>query len=134
MKSSIKIKRLLSMELTESVEMYLESIYLLEKDQGHARVVDISNFLDISKPSVTKAMHLLREKGLIHNEAYGHITLTEKGKAISKEIVKKHNLISSFLEHSLGLSPIEASENACKMEHVISDKMIGAIKNYLKDK
>lgn len=119
------------MELTESVEMYLESIYLLEKDQGHARVVDISNFLDISKPSVTKAMHLLRDKGLIHNEAYGHITLTEKGKTISREIVKKHNMIASFLETSLGLSSTQASDNACKMEHVISDEMMDAIKKYL---
>lgn len=121
------------MELTESVEMYLESIYLLEKDQGHARVVDISNFLDISKPSVTKAMHLLRDKGLIHNEAYGHITLTEKGKTISREIVKKHNMIASFLETSLGLSSTEASDNACKMEHVISDEMMDAIKKYLEE-
>ncbi len=122
------------MELTESVEMYLESIYILERDQGHARVVDISNFLDISKPSVTKAMHLLRDKGLIHNEAYGHITLTEKGKEISKEIVIKHNLISDFLQKSLSLSSRQASQNACKMEHVISDEMMEAIKGYLEEK
>lgn len=119
------------MGYNESMEMYLETIYLLEQDHGHAHVVDIAKQLDVSKPSVTKAMKLLKSRGLIHKEAYGTITLTNEGRARSEKIYHDHQLISLFLEHSLELSSDEASENACKMEHVLSDKMIEAIKVYL---
>lgn len=119
------------MSYNESMEMYLETVYLLERNHGHAHVVDIANRLDVSKPSVTKAMKLLKEKGLIHKEAYGSITLTKEGLARSEKIYREHQLISLFLEHSLELSADEASENACKIEHVLSDKMVEAIKAYL---
>ena len=111
--------------------MYLETVYILEKNHGHAHVVDIAKRLEVSKPSVTKAMKLLKDKGLIHKEAYGSITLTEDGRARSEKIYREHQLISLFLGHSLGLSEDEASENACRMEHVLSDTMIEAIKAYL---
>lgn len=119
------------MGYNESMEMYLETIYLLEQDHGHAHVVDIAKRLDVSKPSVTKAMKLLKSKGLIHKEAYGTITLTDDGRSRSEKIYLDHQLISLFLEHSLELSSDEASENACKIEHVLSDKMLDAIKVYL---
>lgn len=121
------------MSLSESMEMYLETILLIEKEHGHSHVVDIAERLEITKPSVTKAMNQLQKEGLINKEAYGHITLTEKGKAISKKIFKKHCLISSFLEKSLGLTPDEAGENACRMEHIITDAMLEGIKSYLKN-
>jgi len=115
----------------ESMEMYLETVYIIEKSNGHAHGVDIAKRLGVSKPSVTKAMNQLKSKGLINKEAYGSITLTQKGKALSEKIYYDHQLISSFLEHSLGLCPDEAAGNACKMEHVLSDQMLESIKTYL---
>ncbi len=119
------------MEYNESSEMYLETIYLLEKEHGHAHVADIARNLGVTKPSVTKAMNHLEEEGLINNEFYRPVTLTEKGKAVSEKIYVKHNLITHFLEKSLDLSPDEAATNACRMEHVITDEMLNAIKQYL---
>ena len=115
----------------ESMEMYLETVYILERNEGHAHVADIAKKLEVSKPSVTKAMKSLKEKGLINKEPYGSITLTVKGLELSKKIFIRHELITRFLECSLGLSPTEASENACKMEHVISDAMMTSIESYL---
>ncbi len=119
------------MEYNESSEMYLETIYILEKEHGHAHVADIARDLKVTKPSVTKAMSHLEEEGLINNESYRPVTLTEKGKAVSEKIYRKHNLITRFLEKSLDLSPGEAVANACRMEHVITENMLNAIKQYL---
>jgi Mn-dependent DtxR family transcriptional regulator len=119
------------MNYNKSKEMYLETIYLLESNHDHAHVVDIAERLGITKPSVTKAMNRLKEEGLINKEAYGHVTLTEKGEAIALKIYYKHCTIAKFLEKSLGLNPNEASKNACRMEHVITDEMLKAIEAYL---
>jgi len=119
------------MEFNKSMEMYLETIYILESDHGHAHVVDIAERLGITKPSVTKAMNKLKEEGLINKESYGHVTLTELGRTVSKGIYYKHCLITRFLEKSLGLGKKEAVTNACKMEHIITDEMLKAIENYL---
>ena len=121
------------MNFNKSKEMYLETIYILESDHDHAHVADIAERLGITKPSVTKAMNRLKEEGLINKETYGHITLTEKGEALAVKIYHKHCTIASFLEKSLGLSPEEAANNACRMEHVISDKLMEAIEAYLED-
>jgi len=121
------------MSVSESTEMYLETVYLLEKNHGHAHVVDIAKRLGVSKPSVSKAMNQLKKKGLISKEAYGSITLTSEGRSRSEKIYLEHQLISLFLEHALKLPPNEASENACKMEHILSDNMIDSIKSYLKE-
>jgi|LFRM01.2.fsa_nt_gb DtxR family Mn-dependent transcriptional regulator len=119
------------MDSSRSKEMYLETIYILENSHDHAHVADIAERLGITKPSVTKAMNRLKEEGLINKETYGHITLTEKGEALAQEVYHKHCTISRFLEKSLGLSPDEAATNACRMEHVITDKMMRAIEAYL---
>lgn len=121
------------MGYNESMEMYLETVYILEENHGHAHGVDIAKKLGVSKASVTKAMKLLKEKGLINKETYGSITLTEEGKALSKKIYYRHQLITKFLEHSLMLSSKEAAENACKMEHIISENMLKAMKKYMCD-
>ena len=121
------------MEYNESNEMYLETIYILEKRHGHAHVVDIARKLGVTKPSVTKAMNQLEKQKLIINESYKPITLTEKGRTVAEEIYSKHKLIINFLEQSLGLDPDEAAVNACRMEHVISDAMLKAIEKYLKN-
>ncbi len=119
------------MSNNESMEMYLETVYVLESNHGHAHGVDIAKKLGVSKPSVSKAMNYLKAKGLINKETYGTITLTDKGKKMSEQIYSTHQLITLFLEHSLELKTAEAALNACKMEHILSDKMIEAIKNYL---
>lgn len=115
----------------ESVEMYLETIYILEKEHGHAHGAEIAKRLGVTKPSVSKAMKYLKEKGLIAKEHYGTITLTIEGRSISKRIYKNHRLITLFLEDSLGITKLEAEKNACKIEHVISDEMIKSIEKYL---
>jgi len=119
------------MKLTESIEMYLATIMLLEEEHGSAKVVEIADTLGITKPSVSKAMSQLLEDGYIDKELYGHITLTEKGRQAADKVVKKRRLIISYLQHSLGLSKEEASKNACRMEHVISDEMLDGIRTYL---
>lgn len=117
----------------ESSEMYLETIYLLEQEHGHAHGVDIAEKLNVSKASVTKAVKNLKTNGFINHESYGTITLTSQGKDISESIYLKHKLISRFLIDSLGVTKSVAASNACKMEHIISDELIEAIVNFNKN-
>jgi DtxR family transcriptional regulator, Mn-dependent transcriptional regulator len=119
------------MSNNESMEMYLETIHLLEKNYGHAHGVEIAERLGVSKPSVSKAMNYLKHKGLVNKEAYGTITLTPKGKELSEQIYYNHKLMTLFLQHSLQLTAEEADENACRMEHVLTDGLLEAIKAYL---
>jgi len=119
------------MKYHDSAEMYLETIYLLEKSQGHAHVAEISKALSISKPSVTKAMDQLKNRLLINKDDYGPVTLTDKGRELSQEIYERHLIITEYLQKSLNLSPEDAEENACRMEHVITDTLLESIKEYL---
>lgn len=119
------------MKYHDSAEMYLETIYLLEKEQGHAHVAEISKALNISKPSVTKAMDQLKSRFLINKDDYGPVTLTDKGRELSKEIYERHLIITQYLQQSLNLSPEDAEENACRMEHVITEVLMDSIKEYL---
>ena len=121
------------MKHNESKEMYLETIYLLEREAQHAHTADIAKLLGVSKPSVTKAMGLLKEQGLIKQERYGPVVLTERGREVSENIYANHKLITQFIISSLGLNPKLAEENACKIEHVISAEMLSAMKEYLKN-
>lgn len=121
------------MHLTESSEMYLATIMILQKELGHVRVVDVAEELEVTKPSVTKAMNHLMKEGFIHKELYGNITLTPAGVTVATEVVKKRSMIVSYLERSLGLSHDEAVKNACRMEHVISSEMLDAVKRYLQE-
>lgn len=118
------------MRYNESVEMYLETIYILEKEHDHAHGVDIAEALGVSKACVSKTMKQLKAQDLVQKEIYGTITLTEKGREIAEKVYYNHKLIANFLEHCLGLTPAEASENACKMEHVVSDNVLSAIEAY----
>jgi len=115
----------------ESMEMYLETVYILENSHGHAHGVEIAKRLGVSKPSVSKAIKYLKDQGFVNKQKYGTITLTEKGRELSEEIYENHQLITLFLEHSLGLTAGEATKNACKMEHILSDDMVAAIRRYL---
>lgn len=111
------------MKLSESLEDYLEAIYNEILKKNEAKVTDISNILNVKKASVTGALISLKEKGLINYEPYCAITLTPLGEELAGEIIKKHKVMSEFFENILNLSSEEAIENACKMEHIMSETM-----------
>ncbi len=117
------------MHLQESGEMYLETIFVLSKKNPHVRSIDVCEHLGYSKPSVSRAMGLLKNGGFITVDTNGFITLTESGLEIAHKIYERHTLISKFLT-SIGVDENTASEDACKIEHVISDTSFEAIKKY----
>jgi Mn-dependent DtxR family transcriptional regulator len=119
------------MKFNESREMYLEVIYDLINEQGRAHSVEIAQKLGCTKPSVSKAVKLLRDDGFVHMEPYGPITLTQKGKAVAKIIKDKHDDIKKFLMLSLGLDMQTAEEDACRMEHIVSRETMIAISDYV---
>jgi len=108
--------------LSHSQEDYLEEIYKQVLKNGFAKVTDISNALNVKKASVTGALNALAQKKLIHYEPYSKITMTKEGETSAKKILKKHEILCDFFENVLNLSKEEASENACRMEHVGSEK------------
>ena len=118
------------MSIQESGEMYLESIHVLYKKNGHVRSVDVSEYMGYSKPSVSRAMGLLKSGGYITVDKEGFITLTDAGLGVAEKIYERHTLLSQLLQ-ILGVSPETAAEDACKMEHAISDETFQAIKNHL---
>lgn len=118
------------MHIQESGEMYLESIYVLSKKLSCVRAIDVGEYLGYSKPSVSRAMGLLKKGGYITVAPDGSITLTDSGREVSEKIFARHTLISQLLV-SLGVDEDTAADDACKMEHVISDKTFDAIKRYV---
>ncbi len=119
------------MAIQESGEMYLETIYVLSQTKATVRAIDISEHMGFSKPSVSRALGLLKEADLISVDTNGAIHLTEKGLATANKIYERHTILTSFLI-SLGVSEEVASDDACKIEHHISDESLAAIKNALK--
>ena len=109
--------------LSYSQEDYLEEIYNQVLKSGQAKVTDISLALNVKKASVTAALNLLKEKELINYAPYAPITLTIQGEKLAHEILEKHKSMTAFFQEILQLSAGEASENACKMEHVITDEL-----------
>ena len=118
------------MQIQESGEMYLETIYILTQQKGHVRSVDISEYMNYSKPSVSRAVGILKSGGYIQVEADGSILLTETGLEIGKKIYQRHTLLTKVLIQ-LGVSPEQAAEDACKMEHAISDETFRALQRHL---
>ena len=118
------------MALQESGEMYLETIYVLSKANSQVRSIDISEHMGYSKPSVSRAVHILKEQGYIDISSDGLIVLTSQGQAIAEKIFERHTLISTMLIR-LGVDPAIAAEDACKMEHAISDASFQAIKRHV---
>ena len=116
-------------KLSHSQEDYLEEIYKQVLKNGHAKVTDISNALNVKKASVTGALNALAYKKLINYEPYSKITITKEGEKIAKKILNKHEILCDFFENILGLTNAEASENACQMEHIVSEKFFN---NFLK--
>jgi Mn-dependent DtxR family transcriptional regulator len=107
--------------------MYLETIFVLSKKHSTVRAIDVGEYMGYSKPSVSRAMGLLREGGLITVDRDGAISLTEDGKIAAEKIYERHTLLTRFLMQ-LGVEEETASEDACKIEHVISDETIEAIR------
>ena len=118
------------MRLQESGEMYLESIHVLSKQNGYVRAIDISEYMGYSKPSVSRAVNLLKTNGYIDIDGENHITLTDSGREIAEKIYTRHTVLSRMLM-SLGVPEAVASEDACRMEHAISDESFEAIKRHL---
>ena len=118
------------MALQESGEMYLESILILSRTKGAVRSIDISQHLGYSKPSVSRAVGLLKSGGYILVDEDGHIALTDSGKAVAEKILSRHAILTELLVR-LGVSRDTASADACKMEHIISDETFDAIKNHM---
>jgi len=112
--------------------MYLETILILSKKNHQVRSIDIANELDYAKPSVSVAMKNLRENGYIEMDSDWHITLTEKGRDIAEAMYERHTLLSEWLTF-LGVDQKIATEDACRIEHVISAESFEAIKKYVRE-
>ena len=117
------------MRLQESGEMYLEAIHVLYKKSGHVRSIDVSEYLGYSKPSVSRAVGLLKEGGYLVVEDDGGLVLTESGREIAEKIYERHTILTALLVR-LGVAEDVAAEDACKLEHAISDESFQAIKRY----
>ena len=118
------------MALYESAEMYLETIYQLSQERGAVRSVDVAESMGYSKPSVSRAVGLLKKGGYLLMEKDGTLTLTEAGLETAHKIFERHTTLTSLLIR-LGVDPETASEDACKMEHVISDETFEAMKRHI---
>lgn len=118
------------MALHQSGEDYLEAILLLRQEKGVVRSIDIAQFLGYSKPSISRAMSLLKASGHITMEDGGHITLTSQGEVVAQDIYQRHSLLNAFLEH-LGVPKEIAAEDACNMEHCISSETYRCLKKFM---
>ena len=120
------------MRMQESGEMYLEAIHVLSKAQPLVRSIDVSEYLGYSKPSVSRAVGLLKNGGYLSVENDGALVLTESGREIAEKIFERHTLLTKLLMR-MGVSQEVAAADACKLEHAISDESFLAIKEYTKD-
>jgi len=118
------------MHLQESGEMYLETIYVLSQNGKPVRSVDVGEHMGFSKPSVSRAVGLLREGGYVVMNTEGHLSLTDAGREAAEKIFQRHTVLTRLLV-SLGVDEATAAEDACRMEHVISDSTYEAIRRYI---
>jgi len=116
----------------ESKEMYLETILILSQKKQTVRSVDISEYMGYSKPSVSRAMGLLKEDGYIEEDYREGVILTKTGRQIAENVYERHTTLSKMFE-SLGVDAETADEDACKIEHFISDKTFAAIKKHFEE-
>lgn len=120
------------MAMHESGEMYLETIYVLSHELPGVRAIDVAERMGYSKPSVSRAMGLLKRDGLVTVDEHGHIALTESGEERAKRIYERH-VVLSRLFINLGVSEKTATEDACRIEHYISDETFDAIKAHMRE-
>ena len=117
------------MSLHESGEMYLETIYVLSKKSNTVRSLDVAEEMNFSKPSVSRAIKILKDGGFVTVDENGYLSLTESGSAVARKIYERHKVLTQFLI-SIGVSEDTAAEDACRVEHYISDETFDALKNY----
>ncbi|MDR1596886.1 MAG: metal-dependent transcriptional regulator [Treponema sp.] len=117
--------------MTQSLEDYLEMVSFLS-DEGEVRVTDIASRLGVSKPSVLTALKALEQQGLLEHERYRTVSLTQKGVLLSSEIRDRHNFLTTFLRDTVGVSAEIAEEDACKMEHILSEETLRKMKSLAK--
>ncbi|QEY33632.1 metal-dependent transcriptional regulator [Caproiciproducens galactitolivorans] len=118
------------MKIQESGENYLETILILQNQNGYVRSIDVANYMNFSKASVSRAMGILKEAGYLTMEPNGNLVLTEAGKKKADSVYERHTLIAKFLEMTLGVSSEIALQDSCRIEHVISDESFSRIKKY----
>jgi Mn-dependent transcriptional regulator len=119
-------------EIRESGENYLETILELESGLGVVRSIDVAKHLCVSRPSVNKAMNILREAGMVEQERYGTLTLTEEGRRRAEKVKSRHELLFAFLSKVLGIDAETAAADACRIEHVVGEKTIEALTDFIK--
>ena len=119
------------MNIRESGEMYLETIYVLSQKSSSVRSIDVGAYMGYSKPSVSRAIGLLKKDGLVITDEQGFLKLTETGSKMAKVIYERHQLLSRLFMN-IGVDEKTASEDACRIEHYISEKTFEAIKNHVK--
>ena len=119
------------MSMHESAEMYLETIYTLSLNSASVRSIDVAETLNYSRPSVSRAVGLLKKDGYLLMDEEGFLTLTEEGRALAERIYERHTVLTAALE-ALGVDKEIAAEDACKIEHDISDRTFEAIKAHMK--
>ncbi len=119
------------MALHESAEMYLETIYRLSMEQHSVRSIDVAESLNYSRASVSRAVGLLKKDGYLEMDKDGFLNLTELGKSTAEKIYERHMILTAALK-ALGVDEESAAEDACRIEHVISDKSLAAIKAHMK--
>ena len=122
------------MKIQESGENYLETILLLEMRNGTVRAVDIANELGYSKPSVTRAMGVLKKAGYVDQESYGTIRLTDAGRKRANEVYSRHVLIKEFLMTVLSLDAVTSETDACRIEHIVSPLTVERMREVLREK
>ena len=118
------------MSLHESAEMYLETIFTLSQNSNTVRSIDIAEAMGYTKPSVSRAVSLLKRDGYVETDKDGFLVLTPAGQAIAEKIYERHTVLTAALV-ALGVDQNTAAEDACKMEHVISDRAFQAIKQHI---
>ena len=118
------------MSLNESAEMYLETIYLLSKDKKHVRSIDVAEALGYSRPSISRAVGLLKKDGFLVTDDAGFLVLTDAGWEIARKIYRRHTVLTAALK-ALGVDERIAAEDACRMEHVISEEALAAIAGHM---
>ena len=119
------------MSLHESAEMYLETIYTLLQKKNNVRSIDVAESLGYSRPSISRAVGLLKKDGYLLMDDDGFLTLTEAGRAVAEKIYERHTVLTAALI-ALGVDEQTAAEDACRIEHVISDNSLAAIMKHLK--
>ncbi len=118
------------MNLQESGEMYLETILVLSEKKGIVRSIDVCDHMGFSKPSVSRAIHLLEDGGYLTVDEKGYLTLTDEGRNVAAKIYERHKLLTAFLKQ-IGVEDPIATDDACRMEHDISDITFEALKRYM---